>query len=513
MKSIGIIIASLSEKEYKQFYEFIAHKGKDKDSLPLRLFEIYRKDYDKTENQILKELGIKETNYFYQVRHRLKVLIEDFVLDLSIQSEGNYFTEVSNNINIAHYLRNKNLHEKALKALLKAEKICEQNSDFELLIVVYSHMLAIAQVYPEIEVYEIIEKQKNARKKAEIFNQLEVDYSTFKYELYKSNYSLPHSEILNKLDNYLTQFHLYDLTKLETFNLQYKVLSIIIEVMIYNDNTYELFKQYEQHFLNWDKQLLFNKKNIEKKLSITYRMCLYLLRQFRFEECNVYLERFYKDLQLPEAEALGSYLLLYYQVKTVALAYTGKVSSAIFATLDILERNLINNRIDVSFIFLFNLANYYFINANYENALEIFLKLEKKKSFSHYLSSSVKLDINIYKAMIIIILKKKDTSIIKNLEMELNNLKDIPQRKKDFIQILFYMSKNKDWKEDKNFLETIKDFLATKTRISIGDDEHICFNSFLKSLLNGTSYSEEFYQLVSKEIKLRTGNDVQIKLS
>ncbi|GIV43474.1 MAG: hypothetical protein KatS3mg035_0597 [Bacteroidia bacterium] len=445
MKSIGVIIASLSDKEEKDFYEFISKKGKDKESLPLKLFEIYRKDYNKTENQILKELGIKETNYFYQIRHRLKSLLEDFVLNLSIESAGNYFTEVSNNINIAHYLRNKNLHEKALKALLKAEKICEQNSDFELLVVVYSHMLSIAQVYPEIEVYEIVEKQINARKKAEIFNQLEVDYSTFKYELYKSNYSLPPSEIIAKLDNYLKKFHLYDLTKLESFNLQYKVLSIIMEVMIYNEDTYDLFKQYEQNFLEWDKQLLFNKRNIEKKLSITYRMCLYLLRQFRFEECNTYLERFYNDLQLPEAEALGSYLLLYYQVKTVVFAYTGKVSNAIFATLDILERNLINNRIDVNFIFLFNLANFYFINGNYENSLDTFLKLEKRKNFAKYLTDSVRMDINIYKAMIMIMLNNKDVTLIKNLEQESanSNIK-IHQRKKDFMDILIYISKNKD---------------------------------------------------------------------
>lgn len=513
MKSIGIIIASLSDQEVKEFYDFIEKKGKDKESLPLKLFEVYRKDYDKPESQILKELGIKETNYFYQVRHRLKTLIEDYVLTLSIQNEANYFTEVSNNINIAHYLRNKNLHEKALKALLKAEKICEQNSDFELLIVVYSHMLAIAQVYPEIEVYEIVEKQNNARKKAEIFNQLEVDYSTFKYELYKSNYSLPPSEILDKLDNYLKKFHLYDLTKLESFNLQYKVLSIIMEVMIYNDNTYDLFKQYEQNFIEWDKQLLFNKRNIEKKLSLTYRMCVYLLRQFRFEECNTYLERFYHDLQLPEAEALGSYLLLYYQVKTVVYAYTGKVSSAIYATLDILERNLINNRIDVNFIFLFNLANFYFINANFENALDTFLKLEKKKNFAKYLTQTIRLDINIYKAMIMIMLKKKDITLLKNLEQEMNSETNISQRKKDFINILIRISRFKDWEKDSKFLDEIENFLKTKTRISIGDEEHICFNSFLKSLINKTNYADEFFQLVANEVKIRTGKDIQIKLS
>lgn len=513
MKSIGVIIASLSEQEEKEFYEFITKKGKDKESLPLKLFEIYRNDHNLTENQILKELGIKETNYFYQIRHRLKGLLEDFVLDMSIQSESNYFTEVSNNINIAHYLRNKNLHEKALKALLKAEKICEQNSDFELLIVVYSHMLSIAQVYPEIEVYEIVEKQINARKKAEIFNQLEVDYSTFKYELYKSNYSLPPSEILEKLDNYLTKFHLYDLTKLESFNLQYKVLSIIMEVMIYNEDSYALFKQYEQHFLEWDKQLLFNRRNIEKKLSITYRMCLYLLRQFRFEECNAYLDRFYNDLQLPEAESLGSYLLLYYQVKTIVYAYTGKVSSAIFATLDILERNLINDRIDVNFIFLFNLANFYFINNNFENSLDTFLKLEKKKNFSKYLTHSIRLDINIYKAMIMIMLKKKDITLIKNLEQDISPEIKLTQRKKDFIEILIYISKNKDWEKDSNYLKTIDAFLATKTRISIGDDEHLCFNSFLRSLINKTSYAEEFFKFVSNEVTIRTGKNVQIRLS
>ncbi len=513
MKSIGVIIASLSEQEEKDFYEFINKQGKDKESLPLKLFEIYRKDYNLTENQVLKQLGIKETNYFYQIRHRLKGLLEDFILDISIQNEGNYFTEVSNNINIAHFLRNKNLHEKSLKALLKAEKICEQNSDFELLIVVYSHMLAIAQVYPEIEVYEIVEKQANARKKAEIFNQLEVDYSTFKYELYKSNYSLPHSEILEKLDSYLKKFHLYDLTKLESFNLQYKVLSIIMEVMIYNENTYELFKQYEQNFLDWDKQLLFNKKNIEKKLSITYRMCLYLLRQFRFDECNTYLDRFYNDLQLPEAESLGSYLLLYYQVKTVVYAYTGKVSNAIFATLDILERNLINNRIDVYFIFLFNLANFYFLNGNFENSLDIFLKLEKKKNFSKYLTDSIRMDINIYKAMILNKLKKKDTTLIKNLELELTKELEISKRKKEFINILIHISKNKDWNKDPEYLKGIDAFLATKNRISIGDDEHICFNSFLKSLIHKTSYAEEFFKLVSEEIKIRTGKEINIKLS
>lgn len=513
MKSIGVIIASFSDQEEKEFYNFISKKGKDKESLPLKLFEIYRKDYNKTEAQILNELGIKETNYFYQIRHRLKGLVEDFVLDLSIQSEGNYFTEVSNNINIAHYLRNKNLHEKALKALLKAEKICEQNSDFELLVVVYSHMLAIAQVYPEIEVYEIIEKQISARKKAEIFNQLEVDYSTFKYELYKSNYSLPHHEILGKLDNYLKQFHLYDLTKLESFNLQYKVLSIIMEVMIYNDNTYELFKQYEKNFLEWDSQLLFNKKNIEKKLSITYRMCLYLLRQFRFDECDAYLKRFHNDLQLPEAESLGSYLLLYYQVKTIVYAYTGKVSSAIYATLDILERNLINNRIDVNFIFLFNLANFYFINNNFENSLDIFLKLEKKKSFSKYLTDSIRLDINIYKAMIMIMLKKKDITLIKNLEQELPSGLTISQRKRDFINILIHISKHKDWEQDSDYIKKLNTFLATKTRLSIGDEEHICYNSFIKSLLNKKSYAEEFFQLVSKEVKLRTGIEKQIQLA
>ncbi len=513
MKSIGVIIASLSDQEEKDFYEFIGKKGKDKDSLPLKLFEIYRKDYNKTENQILKELGIKETNYFYQIRHRLKGLLEDFVLDLSIQSEGNYFTEVSNNINIAHYLRNKNLHEKALKALLKAEKICEQNSDFELLVVVYSHMLAIAQVFPEIEVYEIVEKQVNARKKAEIFNQLEVDYSTFKYELYKSNYSLPHSDIIEKLDSYLKKFHLYDLTKLESFNLQYKVLSIIMEVMIYNENTYELFKQYEQNFLDWDKQLLFNKRNIEKKLSITYRMCLYLLRQFRFDECNTYLDRFYNDLQLPESESLGSYMLLYYQVKTVVYAYTGKVSSAIFATLDILERNLINNRIDVNFIFVFNLANFYFMNGNFENSLDTFLKLEKKKNFSKYLTDSIRMDINIYKAMIMIMLKKKDITLVKNLEQEITTELKISSRKKEFINILIHISKNKDWDKDQEYLKSIEAFLATKKRISIGNDEHICFNSFIKSLIHKTSYAEEFFKSVSEEVKIRTGKENIIKLS
>jgi hypothetical protein len=513
MKSIGVVVASFSEQEVKYFYEFISNKGKDKDSLPLKLFEIYRKDYNKSEAQILKELGIKETNYFYQIRHRLKGLIEDFVLEISIQSEGNYFTEVSNNINIAHYYRNKNLHEKALKALIKAEKICEQNSDFELLVVIYSHMLSIAQVYPEIEVYEIIEKQNIARKKAEIFNQLEVDFSTFKYELYKSNYSLPQHDILDKLNDYLSKFHLYDLTKLETFNLQYKVLSIIIEVMIYKEDSYELFKQYEQLFLNWDSQLLFNKRNIEKKLSITYRMCVYLLRQFRFDECETYLERFYQDLQLPEAEALSSHFLLYYQVKTIVYAYTGRVSSAIYATLDILERNLINNRVDINFIFVFNLANYYFINGNFENSLDVFLKLEKKKNFSKYLTDTVRLDINIYKAMIMIMLKKRDTNTLKFLEQDLSPELKISQRKKEFIDILIYITKNKDWQEEPEFLEKINSFLATKTRISIGDEEHICYNSFLKSLLNKTRYADEFFKLVSNEIKIRTGKELKIKLS
>lgn len=511
MKSIGIVIAALSEIEEKEFYEYLEKKGKEKGSLPMQLFELYRRSPHKTESQILKELGIKETNYFYQVRHRLKAILENFILEQAIQSENNYFTEVSNYLNIAAYLRNKNLHEKALKTLMKAEKICELNSDFELLSLVYSHMLTIAQVYPEIEVYEIIQKKKEAKRKLEIFNNLEIDYSQFKYELYKSNYSLPPDEILQKLDNYVKEFHLYDLTKLESFNLQYKVLTIIIEIMMYKEDSYELFKIYEKHFNEWDQQLLFHKRNIEKKLSLTYRMCLYLFKQFRFEECNIYLDRYFRDLQMPEAEILGSHLLLYYQVKTVVLAYTGKVNNAIFATLDIMERNLINNRVDIHFIFFFNLANYYFLNGNYENSLDIFLKLERKKNFVKYLTEPVKLNINIYKSMIMILLKKKDITLLKLLEQYLGSL-DNPyaSRKTWFIKILIEMNKNKNWSKDTNFLNEINRFLDTKTRLIIGDDEHLCFNSFLKALLHGTSYGEEFYNFVEQEYERRTGNKIKL---
>lgn len=501
MKSLGLIIASFSDAEEKLFKNHLLAQGKEKESMPLKLFFISRNNPNLSEEEIQLKMEVTEDNYFYQLKFRLKNIIENFILEKFTNEESHFFNQISRIFNLANYFRSKNLLKTALKYYNKAEKLCQLHGEFEFLSIVYSQILSVATLYPELKVDEIIDKQKKTLVKLNIIAELNADYAVFKNQLIKANYSIPNLEILHKLETLLESFNETELTENESFMLKYKILLMLSEILLYKGNAVELFAYFKKFYDDWEKNGYFFKKNLDKKLALQYRMIIYYLKRFQLINAEELIKQYLSDINDFDAST-SSYMLYYYQLSTILYSHSRRLDKAIELSNEALNKNLINNRIDILFIFQYNLSGYYFMANNYEKSLEILLKLEKKKEFHKYISEQTHTQINILKVLIFIEMKRPSSALRIINKMIKSSTQKVDNRSLDFLKIIQIMIEKPDFNSDASFLKKVKHFEEQKQLIVMGDNEPLDFNSYLESKIYNIDFAEVFYKNLDKQSNL-----------
>lgn len=157
MDSINDILETFTEEDIRNFRGFVTRHKRNDDRKDLQLLELYlskgveaKKDF----SQLLYPTG---NNVAYQaLRKRLIKMLNRFVALQLMDSDSSHTSEALALVNMARYLLAHNKDHLAWKYLKKAEKLCIQNSLFEILNSVYVLQIQNLKSENQVEHQELI---------------------------------------------------------------------------------------------------------------------------------------------------------------------------------------------------------------------------------------------------------------------------------------------------------------------------------------------------------------------
>lgn len=444
MDKLQETIATLSLEEVREFKIFINRQKKKKERKDLELFNLFLdKKILKPHEIIRKFYPDHNRNAYHSIRKRLFRHLTDFILLKQKDNDTSASSSVMGMISLSKYLFDKKLNRMAWLYLQKAEEIASTNEQFDLLNTIYN--LQVERYYPEFggDLKTIIKKRNENKKSLDEDERTIIAKSVIQNELNSiilKGKEINFDQIISRV---LKECELTDVIARRP-KLLFNIISIVRSAIIANKDYFSFEPYIIGLFKEAEKQFEFSKSSHYYKLSLLYMIAHVLFRNRKFDEAEKYLEKLFEEMQLYNKSHFHLFYLNHLQLLAVVKSYQGKNGQAIS-----LHEKIIKNSTKLSLKdelnVRLNLAVYYFNNAEYKKANDIFHLYEhsdkwyeKKLGKEWVLRKSVMEIFTQYE--------------IGNDDIALNRIRSLERNFEDFFENISY-------KRAKVFLGLIKDFI------------------------------------------------------
>jgi hypothetical protein len=497
MDVISEIIHTFSEKERNEFRHFLLRQKYSESRKDLKLYE----DLVSGSEEKFVRKNKQTPDSYHGLRKRLMRNLSDFLI---VKEKTEDITEagtIAGWISLSKYFFRHGLFQPAWKYLLKAERTGWETDQFELLASVYLLMVEQAHTNEDLDLNEIIKKQKEAHAFADENERMMISTALIRQRLKECKINLS-----------LEGFPEYVEKVFDEYNLNVAILNRpahLIQLLEIVRNTYLALRQLKnfepfilEQYSKFNSVASMKKHNHEHRLRFLYMIAHVLYRNRKFRQSLRFLNEMHLRMEDYNRIFFKKFYPRYISLKCSLKSLSGENEEAISGHEKILlEKNLKLNVRDKLNMQL-NLIFFYFNAGNFRKANSVFIRFEHSDKWQEKQMGQEW------------VLRKKLIHLI--VQYELGNedisLQMITQIEKDYSHLLG-MSQ---YKKASNYLGIIRQYINDPFSLTFNDyrsfaarelftvhpseeeSKAIAFYCWLKSKLLHKNY----YKTLLEEVKL-----------
>lgn len=311
MNTLKELINSLTKEEVKNFKVITERSHAGKDRKDLRLFDLYRKYPNYSDDFIAGELfGDDNKNAFYRLKNKVFEDVNKSLFFLHTHSEP--ISRIFQLRELARIFEQRQVPELALAYLKKADQVARKTKDYEALIIVYRHIIRFAQEYAGINPEPYIEAKQRYEEKLQKVDSLDDLIATIKYRIRRSyNMGRKATNVLKMLQKTIDEFS-QDQELLQNRDNQVRLYQAISSIMIQNQDYKNLAAYVQETLKRFESNQWFSKKHHEMKL----RMLTYLMNAHyklgNHQESLGFADKLAVEMKKYQYLYYNKYLIIYY---------------------------------------------------------------------------------------------------------------------------------------------------------------------------------------------------------
>ncbi len=479
------IISSLN-KEEARFYKIFAERAYAnyirKDLLLFDKIRNSKSDYN--EKKTREDLYGRNKNSFYQLKNRLYKDLNKSMLLQYLEKDKEVL--IMKYILLSRTYKRKGNINLAWHFLKKSEKESIKIEAFEILSVIYSDILNLAQDLISIDIKKYISKKRENKKNLDWMHEIDMSLSLIMYKIKTAqNYSKVETNIGKLIEKTLLKINKQDdESKSPKFKL--KIFQIISrQLLLKND-----FKNLESYLLTSYKEFIksriFNRSNHEQKLILLTYLTNCFYKNNKLEKSLEFAELLNESLEEFNGLLKSKYLFYYYNA--LVINYSKLDKNEALKILKKAKNNTIIQKLPVfgSFIYL-NTALIYYSQEKFKLASQQISRLILQKDFID-LDNNLQFKIVISELLIRYKLAQYNTIkekilLIKKQYTECINKNSRDQKMLLIIEEIIDSSHNNDKKLEKK----IKSLSNKITDKQATDEDIINYNTWLQDILHSSN--------------------------
>jgi hypothetical protein len=481
MNELYNIISLLNREESRNLKIFLNRTNATENRKDATLFDFARKNHPNIdEDKIVAQLYNKDDkNSFYRLKNRLLSDINKSLILLHFNKTE--YNSVINLMSLSQVFLQKGEYQTTANYLKKAEKLAIKHELFDLLDLIYSHLIRLSHESIEFNPIEYIEKRKENHKSLHALQEIDDVLAALIYKVKISqNFSTHNYKFTEVLQKTINDYVNSDEVK-KSAKLRFKIYHSISRILLQKND----FKSLEEYLLktyyDFLAEKLFNKSNHETKLQMLTYLVNSLYKNNKINESLSKAEELLEAMKEHNNLLFDKYLFYYYNSLVINYQVTDKLK-AIEVLNEAKTRKAIQQLpIFIVFIYL-NLAVFYFDLKNFKEARKNLSLLKREDSFNS-LDNVFKLKINIVELMTIYELGDIDF-----FDYQLKYIS------KNFQQLL----EKEEYKRENNFIKVLEKIEAPKAQKSIQE--------FLNSHNNNEANNDIINYNEWLSFKLKKGN-------
>lgn len=311
------LILSFSEKEQKEFVNYLKRKNKRTDVKNLQLYSAY---LSANINSIKSSMN---TNAFHALTNRLSSNLIDFSAIQLIENEASEEIKIIKLLLVARQLFSHHQYKSAFKILAKAEKKAVLIEHFTLLQEIYSTWIENSHHPNSKEQTELFESSDKNQTKLQIEEKLNRAYAVIRMAFNQREY---HSEKINLNEIIAQSFKSIGVDDLDAYN--YKSLLKIAEIIDYSASTTKSYHSVDLFFVAKMNALkngaMDSLKYLPHHIDLLFFISNIYFRKKEFEKSLSFLNEMKAQMNRYESKYYATRKLNYLGLKALNLNFNGQ---------------------------------------------------------------------------------------------------------------------------------------------------------------------------------------------
>lgn len=498
------IVENLTSDEVRRF-KILSNRFKaDEEKKLLVLFDAIRagsfKDIeDDVITQFYGSTDAKSKNSYYRLRNKLLSNLEKSLLFYHFNYKNSI--ESYSNIQLSILFRERGLYREAFHNLKKAEKVAQDQDQFNVLEVIYDEMVKLAtKTNFQVDIESILKRRRENLQKIEILRANSEILGMVTQNLTKRNYSRSKKsqsviESLESIKNRLEEHK--DIFQSASGKIM--VMKAVVSILIQKSAYRELEQYVKKTFEDFQEEKLFNKENHATRLLMRIWRINALQKLLELQEASYEIDLLKEEVKMYKKQNFNEFAFYYYTSNVYTLKLLGHLDQAGNTLKEAFNhKEILQNEISELYL-LISLADQYFSEERFEEAKEVLNKIISHRGINS-LDEELRFYIHIFEVVNAYEAKAYDLaeSRHKHMRKAFRNLlrDDFYAKARRFLEVV--MRLNTAAVEGKKvFLKSAyKNFANDFPRSEIGDNQVIIYEVYLKSKLEERSY----YQLLCEEV-------------
>ena len=501
------IIENLTSDEVRRF-KILSNRFKaDEEKKLIVLFDAIRAgDFKEIEDDVIRQfygdIDPKSKNSYYRLRNKLLSNIEKSLLFYHFNYKNSL--ESYSNIQLAILYKERGLYKEAVYNLKKAEKVALAHDQFNLLEVIYDEMLNLSNTL-EVDIEKILTNRKTNQEKIEFLRANSEILGVVTQQLLKRNYSRSKrsESIIETLE--AIQHRLEEHKEIfQSVSGKIMVMKTVVSILIQKGAYRELGEYVQSEFKDFVAKKMFSQENHQTRLTMRVWRINSLLKLLLLDQAEKDLQELFKELQMYGKQNFNQFAFYYYSAIVYCLKLTGRLDEAGDVAREAISYNIqLQNETNQLYLQL-SLADQYFSQSLFPQALEVLKKVIKHKNFSFF-DEELRFYIHIFELVNSYEAGtyERTNELYKKLKKSFKHFlkDDFYGKARKFVELV--MRLNQAEIEGKRvFLKSAyKNFVADYHKSEIGDNQIILYEVYLQSKLEERPY----YELLCEEVEKRAG--------